>query len=165
VGARFVRHLVGNFGLVVWLVCGAVQTGLVPMAHSATPVDIYEFPDAQTEARYRDLIAEFRCPLCLNTNLAGSDAPIAQDLRRTVHRLVVAEHADDQAVRDFLQARYGDFVLYDPPFRLGTALLWLGPVVFLALGLWALLRVARQSPAPSLSDAEQERLHRILQEP
>lgn len=118
---------------------------------AATPVDVYDFPDADTEARYRELIAEFRCPLCLNTNLAGSDAPIAQDLRRTVHRLVVAEQADDDTVRDFLQARYGDFVLYDPPFRPGTALLWLGPLVFLALGLWALWRVARQPPAPSLS--------------
>ena len=133
--------------------------------YAATPVDIYEFPDAQTEARYRGLIAEFRCPLCLNTNLAGSDAPIAQDLRRTVHRLVVVERASDQAVRDFLQQRYGDFVLYDPPFRWGTAVLWLGPLVFLGLGLWVVIRVVRQPPAPALSEDEQEQLQQILGEP
>ena len=146
-------------------IVSVVGLGMVQPAMAATPVDVYEFPDAATEARYRGLIAEFRCPLCLNTNLAGSDAPIAQDLRRTVYRLVVQEQASDAAVRDFLQQRYGDFVLYDPPFRLGTALLWLGPLLFLGLGLWALLRVARQPPAPALSDDEQRQLQKILDEP
>ena len=113
----------------VW---GLLLTGAL---YAATPVDVYDFPDPGTEARYRGLIAEFRCPLCLNTNLAGSDAPIAQDLRRTVYRLVVQEQASDAAVREYLQERYGDFVLYDPPFRLGTAVLWLAPVVFLVLGI------------------------------
>ena len=68
-------------------------------------------------------------------------------------------------MREFLQQRYGDFVLYDPPFRLGTAVLWLGPLVFLALGIWALLRVARQPPAVPLGDEERQRVQRILEEP
>ena len=147
-----------------WSVNAIVLIFLASVSFAASPVDIYEFPDVDSEARYRALIDEFRCPLCLNTNLAGSDAPIAQDLRRTIHRLVVQEHADDATVREFLQHRYGDFVLYDPPFRLGTAVLWLGPLVFLALGFWALLRVTRETPAVPLSDSDRERLQRILRE-
>lgn len=132
-------------------------------AFAATPVDIYEFPSPEIEARYRALIDEFRCPKCLNTNLSGSDAPIAQDLRRTVHRLVVEEGRSDQEVRDFLQARYGDFVLYDPPFRPGTAVLWLGPAAFLLIGFAVLARMVRRSKAvPALSADDQARLKDIL---
>ena len=103
--------------------------------------------------------------MCLNTNLAGSDAPIAQDLRRTVHRLLVQDGASDAAVRDFLQERYGDFVLYDPPLRWDTALLWLGPALFLALGVWALLRVLRQPALPPLAPEQRDELQRLLDEP
>ena len=105
------------------------------LAYAASPVDVYQFEDDGQRQRYRALIEEFRCPKCLNTNIAGSDAPIAQDLRRTVHRLVVQEGYSDKQVRDFLQARYGDFVLYDPPFNARTYLIWLVPV---GLGMLAL---------------------------
>ncbi|MCZ6659247.1 MAG: cytochrome c-type biogenesis protein CcmH [Gammaproteobacteria bacterium] len=130
--------------------------------HAASPVDVFQFPDAQLEARYRSLIAEFRCPKCLNTNLAGSDAPIARDLRVTVHRLVTREAFSDAEVRAFLQARYGDFVLYDPPFRPGTYLLWFGPGVFVVLGLVLVgFRLAHQKAA-QLSSQDQARLQAIL---
>jgi cytochrome c-type biogenesis protein CcmH len=131
---------------------------------AASPVDVYEFPTPELEARYRSLIAEFRCPKCLNTNLEGSDAPIAQDLRRTVHRLVVNEGRSDAEVREYLQSRYGDFVLYDPPFRRDTLVLWLGPAVFLLLGLAVVARLLRRPPAPPLSAAEAERLRSLLDE-
>jgi cytochrome c-type biogenesis protein CcmH len=131
---------------------------------AASPVDVYEFPTPELEARYRALIAEFRCPKCLNTNLEGSDAPIAQDLRRTVHRLVVSEGRSDAEVREYLQSRYGDFVLYDPPFRMDTLVLWLAPVVFLLLGLVVVARLLRRPPAAPLSAAEAERLKTLLDE-
>ncbi|NIP15162.1 MAG: cytochrome c-type biogenesis protein CcmH [Pseudomonadales bacterium] len=134
-------------------------------AFGAGPVDVYDFPDPATEARYRALIAEFRCPKCLNTNLAGSDAPIAKDLRRTVHRLVVVEEKSDAEVREFLQSRYGDFVLYDPPFRFDTSVLWLAPGILLLVGLAVLYRVLRQPPAATLSQADAKRLREILEEP
>ena len=132
--------------------------------HAASPVDIYAFPSAEVEARYRALIDEFRCPKCLNTNLAGSDAPIARDLRRTVHRLVVEEGLADQEVRDYLQARYGDFVLYDPPFRAGTWVLWLAPVGFAMVGFWVLFRVLRRTGAQpdDLTAEERARLREIV---
>jgi len=158
---RAVPCLAALVGLLLGVSAGLVS---VPAA-AAGQVEVHEFPDAAIEARYRALIDEFRCPKCLNTNLSGSDAPIAQDLRRTVHRLVVEQGYSDQQVRDFLQERYGDFVLYDPPFKPGTWALWLAPLVFAVLGGWALWRVlggARR--AESLSGEEQARLANLLDE-
>ena len=146
-----------------WLLglCLLVGTGA---ACPASPVDVYDFPNAQTEFRYRALTAEFRCPKCLNTNLAGSDAPIAQDLRAAVHRLIVEEGRSDQEVRDYLQTRYGDFVLYDPPFKTATLALWLGPILFLGIGLGLLAGRWRRQQGARLSEAERARLQRILDE-
>ena len=136
--------------------------GTIMMHYPLAPE--HPFPTAieQVAADYRALIDEFRCPKCLNANLSGSDAPIAHDLRLTVHRLLVEEGMSDQEVRDFLQARYGDFVLYDPPFKPSTWLLWLGPIGFLLLGAWALRRMVRQPVPDDLSAAERDRLDRIL---
>jgi cytochrome c-type biogenesis protein CcmH/NrfF len=149
------RRSVGVLGgLLIWLFAAAV--------FAAGQVDVYEFPSAEHEARYRGLIAELRCPKCLNTNLAGSDAPIAQDLRRTVHRLVTEGELSDAEIRAWLQDRYGDFVLYDPPFRPDTWLLWLAPVAFLLAGFYVLLRLLRQPPADPLSAAESEQIRTLL---
>ncbi len=149
-----------------WLRGCALILLLAAMAvRAASPVDVYHFPDAKIEARYRALVAEFRCPKCLNTNLAGSDAPIAEDLRAAVHRLVVLEGRSDEQVRDYLQTRYGDFVLYDPPFRASTLVLWLGPVVFAIVGLALVVgRLRRQQPA-KLDDEDRVRLRRMLDKP
>jgi len=129
---------------------------------AAAPVDTYSFRDAQEESRYRALIDEFRCPKCLNTNLSGSDAPIAMDLRSKVYRLLTDDHLSDDEIRTYLQERYGDFVLYDPPFKPATWALWLAPVGFVFISGFVLLRVLRQSPAEPLSESETERLRVIL---
>jgi cytochrome c-type biogenesis protein CcmH len=144
----------------VWILLLAVAVDAI----AAGPVDIYEFPDSATEARYRALIAEFRCPKCLNTNLSGSDAPIAKDLRRTVHRLLVGEGMENAQIRGFLQERYGDFVLYDPPFRPDTWILWLAPLLGVLVGIGVLIRVVRQPAAVPLSDSEHARLQAILED-
>ena len=133
-------------------------------AEGAAPVDTYTFADAEQELRYRGLIDEFRCPKCLNTNLSGSDAPIAMDLRRTVYRLLTVESLADDEIRTYLQERYGDFVLYDPPFKPATWALWLAPAVFVLISVFVLMRVLRQSPAEPLSTSEAERLRVILDE-
>lgn len=147
----------------------AVPTALVLLlccwpAWGVSPVDVHEFPDVRTEARFRALVAEFRCPKCLNTNLAGSDAPIAQDLRAAVHRLVVREGLSDAQVRDYLQARYGDFVLYDPPLKAATLLLWGGPLLFVLAGLGLIAWRLRHQRSAQLSNADQARLAKILDE-
>ena len=128
-------------------------------------IEAFVFDNVAQEARYRSLTEEFRCPKCLNTNLAGSDAPIAADLRATIHRLIL-EGANDQAIRDYLQARYGDFVLYDPPMRSDTLLLWALPLVLLVLGLCtvAVMVKRRGGPTEPLNDAERGRLTQLLRD-
>ena len=145
---------------VLIFVC-ALPTGAVM---AASQIDTFSFTDEVQERRYRALIEEFRCPKCLNTNLAGSDAPIAQDLRKVVYRLVVTQGMSDQEVRDYLQARYGDFVLYDPPFNAKTWYIWLVPIALGVLALFVLLRLVRgaRSSATVLNAQQQERLQEIV---
>ena len=146
--------------LAVCTLLAIVPTPVFP----AEVIDVVEFDSPAEEARYRALAAEFRCPKCLNTNLTGSDAPIAADLRREVARLVRAG-VSDQAVRDHLQARYGDFVLYNPPVRGDTLILWVGPAALMVVGLLVLVIVVRRRhPEAALSDAERTRLDALLEE-
>lgn len=136
-------------------------------AFAASPVDVYQFENESQRDRYRVLIEELRCPKCLNTNIAGSDAPIAQDLRALVHRMVVQEGKSDAEILAFLQERYGDFVLYDPPFAPRTWLLWLLPVAVAVLLLVVLLRLQRRArvlPKAELDAGDQQRLQDILQD-
>ncbi|MFK7913767.1 MAG: cytochrome c-type biogenesis protein [Pseudomonadales bacterium] len=154
--------------MTIWRLLGSalmlVVLGLASPAWSVNPVDVFAFATPAEEARYRSLIGEFRCPKCLNTNLTGSDAPIAKDLRRTVYRLAIAEQRSDAEVREFLHERYGDFVLYSPPVRPGTWLLWFGPVLVLLIGVVVWRRTVRgaQRNDASLSAAEQARLDALL---
>ncbi len=134
---------------------------LVSLPVSAT-IDAYPFPDEQLERRYDNLIAELRCPQCLNTNLAGSDAMIAQDLRREVHRMLLDGKADDE-ILEFMYERYGDFILYKPRVSAGTFLLWFGPVLLGIISALIWWRIARQTPAPAtISDEERARLDSLL---
>ena len=147
--------------IAVLVVVCVLPTGAVM---AASQIDTFSFTDEVQERRYRALIEEFRCPKCLNTNLAGSDAPIAQDLRKVVYRLVVTQGMSDQEVRDYLQARYGDFVLYDPPFNAKTWYIWLVPIALGMLALFVLLRLVRgaRSSATVLNAQQQERLQEIV---
>lgn len=144
------------------VLCGLLLLSIGAWGQGA--IDVYVFDDPAQEAHYKRLIEEFRCPKCLNTNLAGSDAPIAADLRRTVHELVVAGRTDAE-IRDHLQARYGDFVLYDPPLRTDTVMLWLLPALLLIVAVVAIGRLARRHAAPasgSLDSDERDRLQQLL---
>ena len=94
------------------------------------------------DARLKNLEGDLRCLVCQNQSLADSNAPLADDLRREVRALAVAGKSDDE-IKAFLVARYGDFVLYDPPVKRITWLLWFGPFVLLGCGAliwWAILR-------------------------
>jgi cytochrome c-type biogenesis protein CcmH len=131
-------------------------------------IDPYEFDSEAQRERYRHFVEEMRCPKCQNQNLAGSDAPIATDLRRELHRLLI-EGRSDREIVDFMVARYGAFILYDPPFDKKTALLWLAPVAFFAIGAGVLLLIVRRRRAAAeptaLSDAERARVEQLLREP
>lgn len=87
--------------------------------------------DPVTEARLKHLAVELRCLVCQNQTLADSNAPLAEDLRREVREMIV-KNMSDQEIIDFLVQRYGDFVLYRPPVKATTTLLWIGPFLLLA---------------------------------
>lgn len=125
-------------------------------------IDAYPFPNDDLRDRYHTLIEELRCPQCLNTNLAGSDAMIAQDLRREVHRMLLEGMSDDE-ILDFMHERYGDFILYKPRVGLNTLALWFIPLFLLLLAgiLWVRLTRA-ESDAYDLTEEEQDRLDRLL---
>ncbi len=134
-------------------------------AWSAGQVDVYHFDTPEQRKRYNTLIEEFRCPKCLNINIAGSDAPIAKDLRATVHRLIVQRGFSDQEIRDFLQARYGDFVLYNPPFNARTYLVWVIPFLLLFVGLIVLIGLLlRQRRKASPVNLDVDALEKLLDE-
>lgn len=143
-----------------WLPGCAIIVTLAFSGMAQSVIDAFEFDNLEQEARYHSLVAIFRCPKCLNTNLAGSDGPIAGDLRREIHRMV-KEGQSDAYVTKFMQSRYGDFVLYDPPFRIDTWMLWLVPLVVLLLG-FALLRRFLSAEITEMSDEERSDLNKLL---
>jgi len=105
--------------------------------------EVREFDDPAQESRYRELTEELRCTVCQNQNIADSNAELAGDLRDKTYRLVREGKSKDE-IKDFMVARYGNFVLYDPPVTAGTLLLWIGPFLFLVFGGWLLLRLLRR---------------------
>ena len=127
-------------------------------------IDAYPFPNEQLQQRYDGLIAELRCPQCLNTNLAGSDAMIAQDLRREVHRMLLDGHTDDE-ILSFMYERYGDFILYRPRWGAGTLGLWLSPLLLLMFAglVWVRLAGAK-TEALDINAEEQARLDELLKD-
>jgi cytochrome c-type biogenesis protein CcmH len=119
----------------------------------------------QAEARLRALAVELRCLVCQNQTLADSNAPLAEDLRREV-RDMIAKNMSDQEIIDFLVARYGDFVLYRPPWKLTTTLLWVGPFLLLIGGATALILALRRRqttlPDAAVSEADHQRVAELL---
>ena len=130
----------------------------------AAVIDSYEFASPEQEAQFFRLNSELRCPQCQNQSIGDSNAPIAQDLRREVHRMIVQEQADDDTIVQFMLVRYGDFVLYKPRMNATTAVLWLGPLVLLLLGLLVLWRLLRRhrTQASGLNEQERAALKKIL---
>jgi cytochrome c-type biogenesis protein CcmH len=100
------------------------------------------FDDPAQEARYKALTEELRCTVCQNQNLADSDAPLAQDLRKEIHKMMTAGRSDAE-IKTFLVERYGDFVLYRPPMQGNTLALWAIPGVLLFGGAVVVLFVVR----------------------
>ncbi|HHH0714561.1 TPA: heme lyase NrfEFG subunit NrfF [Yersinia enterocolitica] len=101
-------------------------------------VDTYHFSSPQNQQQALALAKELRCPQCQNQNLLESTSPIAQDLRLEVYRLVEAGHSS-QEIMALMTQRYGDFVLYRPPLRSATWVLWFGPGVLLVCLLGGLV--------------------------
>jgi cytochrome c-type biogenesis protein CcmH/NrfF len=120
--------------------------------------------DEALERRVTGLAHELRCLVCQNQTIADSNAPLAVDLRNQIREQLAAGKSDGDVI-DFMVARYGDFVLYRPPLKAATLLLWAGPFLFLVLGLFFLFRFLRQRqvPAPQLSDTERAQAAKLLE--
>jgi len=120
-------------------------------AHEPSQAEHWQTPktwSAQTKARYQHLLSRLRCLVCQDESLASSRAPLAADLRFKIQHKIGKGQSDAQ-IRQYLVNRYGDFVLYKPPFQPLTWALWIGPFVLLLLGvLLVLLQVRRSRKAP-----------------
>ena len=101
------------------------------------------FDDPVLQTRYENLNRELRCLVCQNQTIADSNAPLASDLRREVREMIAAGKTDAE-IRTFMIDRYGDFVLYRPRMTAGNFLLWGAPVLLLAIGIFAVVRVVRR---------------------
>jgi cytochrome c-type biogenesis protein CcmH len=119
--------------------------------------------DAALEKRVAALAHELRCLVCQNQTLADSNAPLAVDLRNQI-REQLRKGASEREVTEFMVQRYGDFVLYRPPFKASTVLLWTGPFLLLGFGIFLLVRKVRasRSQAAPLSAAERDRAAQLL---
>lgn len=120
-----------------------INLGIFVKACSASPVETYQFSHPVQKQRYQKLIEELRCPKCQNQNLADSNSPISQDLRQQVYEQIQQGRADQEIV-DYMVYRYGEFILYRPKLSKKTYFLWFGPIVFILIGLIALIIIIRK---------------------
>ena len=125
----------------------ALSWAMQVMAIDNTP----PLPDPQMQQRYLGLIHEFRCMQCQNEALADSNVGLAADLRLEIHELILAGKSDDQ-IRDYLVARYGEFILFRPRMSLRNLWLWAAPGVLLLAGLGIAVRVIRQRAQLPITD-------------
>lgn len=142
-----------------WLLLITVLVGGSALAS----VEVHQFDTPVERDRYRHLIEELRCLVCQNQNLAESDADLAKDLRQEIYEQIEAGKTN-QDIIDYMVARYGDFVLYRPPFKPLTLLLWVGPFVILGGGILVLLLHVRRrrDQAATASADELARARRLL---
>ncbi|HEY6131749.1 MAG TPA: cytochrome c-type biogenesis protein [Halioglobus sp.] len=130
-------------------------------------IETYEFSTPELEARYQQLSEELRCPKCQNQNIADSNAPIAQDLRKQLHQQL-EQGASDEQILDYMVARYGEFVRYRPRFGGASLVLWLAPILLLLTGIAVLIMTLRtrsqsgRSGTAALNAEEQARLRTLL---
>ena len=148
--------------LLSFIVCFLLVAAASP-AHAVRPDEM--LADPVLEARAREVSRELRCLVCRNQSIDDSDADLAHDLRVLVRERLKSGDSNDQTI-GFVRARYGDFVLLRPPFAIGTALLWGGPLLVLLLGAFAVARLYRRRdvPVPPLSAEERQRLSAVLKE-
>ena len=135
------------------------------VAHARSVFEPRGFSSPEREQRYYELVDELRCLVCQNQTIAESNADLASDLRREVYRMVEDGRSADE-IAGFMVARYGDFVLYRPPLRGGTILLWTGPFLLAAIGVAVLaiyLRRRRRAPTMPLDADERKRIRRIFE--
>ncbi|WP_425466667.1 cytochrome c-type biogenesis protein [Rhodanobacter lindaniclasticus] len=109
----------------------------------AQAIEPMPFANHAQELRFQHLTHQLRCPMCQNETLADSNAPIARDLRNQIFKLMQQGKSDEE-IKQYLVARYSNYILYDPPLRPGTVLLWFGPLAILLAGAGVVLVAIRK---------------------
>ncbi|MGL5214214.1 MAG: cytochrome c-type biogenesis protein [Aeromonas hydrophila] len=143
--------------------------GLGGAGQALAAIDVYTFDSDAQEQTFRELTKELRCPKCQNQDIADSNAGLAKDLRDKTYQMV-REGKDKQEVVDYMVARYGNFILYNPPLMASTLILWLGPLLVIVIGVVMVVVSSRRRPAAAtpadsaLSAEEQRRLAALLKE-
>lgn len=134
---------------------------------AAAAIDTYKFNSVEQEQQYRELTEQLRCPKCQNNSIADSNAIIAADMRTKVYELMM-QGQDKQQVIDYMVARYGNFVTYEPPVTPATLILWVGPLLFVLIGGAVVILRSRQRRTSAVnqefSEQEQQRLAALLKE-
>jgi cytochrome c-type biogenesis protein CcmH len=157
----------------------ALLLGLCLSFSGFTAIDTYQFKSDAQEQQYRQITEQLRCPKCQNTSIAASDSIIAADMRTKVYQLLNEGQSREQIVQ-YMVARYGNFVTYEPPVTPSTLILWLGPLLFVLMGATVIVMRARRQgglvsaknrvnvtaekalPPCELSLTEQQRLAHLL---
>lgn len=145
------------------LLVAAAMVGGAPRLATAQSSEIAN-PNPAVEARLKGLAHELRCLVCQNQTIADSDAPLAVDLRKQIRGMIASGKTDDD-IRAYMVERYGNFVLYKPPFSAATALLWAGPFLLLLIGVAVMVRLLRRrapAPAAQATPSRQADLDRLL---
>ncbi len=126
-------------------------------------IDTYTFDNPENERRFQALSSELRCLVCQNQTISASNADLAKDLRKQIYQML-RKGRSDQEIIDFMVERYGDFVLYKPPFKATTVVLWIGPFVLLIVAIGVLFRIGRHRSKPStLDDRQREQMRKLLE--
>lgn len=125
---------------------GALLAALLLATTTMATEEPLRFDSPEQEARFNDLASELRCLVCQNQTLSDSDAPLAQDLRSEIFAMMAQGKSDDE-IKAFMVERYGDFVLYRPPLQTNTLVLWLAPLLLLAVGGLVTARAVRRRAA------------------
>ncbi|MGE5145887.1 MAG: cytochrome c-type biogenesis protein [Candidatus Eiseniibacteriota bacterium] len=136
--------------------CGFLVLVLfAPFAPVAYAIDPLPFKDRAEEVRFQHLTKQLRCLVCQNQDLADSDAGLAKDLRKQVFDMMRDGKSDEQ-IKQYLVARYNDFVLYDPPLKPGTWILWFTPLVLVVVGAFVVARILRRRSAQAAAQPRAE---------
>ena len=136
-----------------WALALTTVAVLMLLTTAVEAVDPTQMPTPALQSRYLSLTHELRCMQCQNESIADSPVDLAADLRRQVHDMLIAGKTDDD-VRNFMVARYGEFILFRPRMSLRTAWLWLAPGVLILVGAFVAVRIVRQRSALVTQDNE-----------
>lgn len=124
---------------------------------------IYEFDNPVDRERFQQFNEELRCPQCQNQNLAGSDSIVSESVRQDIYEQILAGRSDKEIIDDMVR-RYGNYILYRPPFELATIALWLAPIILLLLGAWVLWRMlSRKSQEARTGELSVDEEHEVEQ--